>query len=112
MASITPDGRARTILSSLFHEHRNRPAITPGITACGMGRKLVRRSRLCPFQPVRGEADFGMNYTLVTTAWQDFQIKAAYRHYDYNKHTPVHTFTPVQGDAAAPASEEENTPSV
>ena len=41
-----------------------------------------------------------MNYTLVTLPWKNFQVKAAYRHYDYNNNTPVHTFTPTQGDSA------------
>jgi len=45
-----------------------------------------------------------MNYTLVTLPWKSFQIKAAYRHYDYNNNTPVHTFTPTEGDVGAPTS--------
>jgi len=43
-----------------------------------------------------------MNYTLVTLPWKAFQIKAAYRHYDYNNNTSVHTFTPTEGDVGAP----------
>jgi hypothetical protein len=50
-----------------------------------------------------------MNYNLVTTAWKDIQFKVSYRQYDYNNNIPVFTFTPVEGDAAAPASA-ENTP--
>jgi len=87
------------------------PAITPGITACGDGTQACTSLTALPVPSLSGaKQTLAMNYTLVTTAWQDFQIKAAYRHYDYNNNTPVHTFTPVQGDAAAPASEEENTP--
>jgi MtrB/PioB family decaheme-associated outer membrane protein len=52
-----------------------------------------------------------MNYTLVSLPWKNFQIKASYRHYDYNNNTPVRTFTPVEGDSAAPVVPgEENTP--
>lgn len=43
-----------------------------------------------------------MNYTLIATPAEAFQIKAAYRHYDYNNDTPVLTLTPVQGDFGAP----------
>jgi MtrB/PioB family decaheme-associated outer membrane protein len=45
-----------------------------------------------------------MNYTLVATPAKKFQIKAGYRHYDYNNDTPVLEFTPVQGDVGAPGS--------
>ena len=43
-----------------------------------------------------------MNYTLVATPVKKFQVKAIYRHYDYNNNTPVLEFTPVQGDKSAP----------
>ncbi|MGH9603705.1 MAG: MtrB/PioB family outer membrane beta-barrel protein, partial [Terriglobales bacterium] len=45
-----------------------------------------------------------MNYTLVTKPVKKVQIKAGYRHYDYNNDTPVLDFTPVQGDTGAPGS--------
>jgi hypothetical protein len=45
-----------------------------------------------------------MNYTFVTLPWKQFQIKAQYRHYDYNNNTPVHTFTPVEGDVFTPSA--------
>lgn len=44
-----------------------------------------------------------MNFTLVTTAWKSVEGKVSYRHYDYNNNTPVHTFTPVEGDASSPS---------
>jgi hypothetical protein len=50
-----------------------------------------------------------MNYTLVTTAWKNIQVKAGYRQYDYNNNTRVLDLTPIQGDAAAPGAE-QNTP--
>jgi hypothetical protein len=51
-----------------------------------------------------------MNFTLVSLPWKNFQIKAGYRHYDYNNNTPIHTFTPTEGDASNPGSGDENTP--
>jgi MtrB/PioB family decaheme-associated outer membrane protein len=47
-----------------------------------------------------------MNYNLVTTPWKNFQFKAGYRYYDYSNDTPVHTFTPTEGDAAGPGTAE------
>jgi MtrB/PioB family decaheme-associated outer membrane protein len=43
-----------------------------------------------------------MNYTLVTTAWRNVQLKAGYRQFDYNNNTPERAFTPVEGDSANP----------
>jgi hypothetical protein len=51
-----------------------------------------------------------MNFTLLSLPWKKFQVKAGYRHYDYNNDTPVRTFTPVEGDASSPGDGEENTP--
>ena len=51
-----------------------------------------------------------MNYTLSTATWKNTSLKVNYRQYDYNDNTPVHAFTPVQGDAAAPGAATENTP--
>jgi hypothetical protein len=80
------------------------------INTCGDGTQACTSLAALPVPGLSGKKQtLAMNYTLVTTAWQDFQIKAAYRHYDYNNNTPVHSFTPVQGDAAAPTSQ-ENTP--
>lgn len=54
-----------------------------------------------------------MNYTLIVSPARKFQIKAGYRQYDYNNHTPVLTLTPVEGDfgtgvAAAPQAADDN----
>ncbi|HSC77652.1 MAG TPA: MtrB/PioB family outer membrane beta-barrel protein [Candidatus Acidoferrales bacterium] len=43
-----------------------------------------------------------MNYTLVASPVKNVQLKAAYRHYDYDNNTPILLFTPVQGDFGAP----------
>lgn len=52
-----------------------------------------------------------MNYTLVSNPWKDLQLKANYRHYDYNDNTPIFdTWTPAQGDVGVPAGFDDNTP--
>jgi len=75
----------------------------PALTGCQDGAGGVQPCTAPPaaVPSLRGDKQtLAMNYTLVTLPWKSFQIKAAYRHYDYNNNTPVHTFTPTQGDAA------------
>ena len=83
------------------------------ITGCGgtVGALCTTTASL-PSSSLEGSKQtLAMNYTLVTLPWKSVQIKAGYRHYDYNNNTPVRTFTPVQGDAAAPdTGGEDNTP--
>jgi MtrB/PioB family decaheme-associated outer membrane protein len=43
-----------------------------------------------------------MNYKLIENVGKKFEIKAGYRHYDYNNGTPELNFTPVEGDISAP----------
>ncbi|HKR83279.1 MAG TPA: MtrB/PioB family outer membrane beta-barrel protein, partial [Terriglobales bacterium] len=50
-----------------------------------------------------------MSYKLIETISKKFEIKAGYRHYDYNNNTRVLSLTPVEGDAGLPGAE-ENTP--
>jgi MtrB/PioB family decaheme-associated outer membrane protein len=50
-----------------------------------------------------------MSYKLIETISKKFEIKAGYRHYDYNNNTRVLSLTPVEGDSGLPAAE-ENTP--
>jgi MtrB/PioB family decaheme-associated outer membrane protein len=70
--------------------------------SCGSGTQACTSLAALPVSSLSGDKQtLAMNYTLVTTAWKDFELKASYRHYDYNNNTPVHTFTPVEGDAAA-----------
>jgi len=90
------------------------PYTTNGaITGCGgtAGASCVTTASL-PLSSLDGSKQtLAMNYTLVTLPWKMFQVKATYRHYDYNNNTPVHTFTPTEGDAAAPVVPGvENTP--
>jgi MtrB/PioB family decaheme-associated outer membrane protein len=71
-----------------------------------------------PAANLNGEKQtLAMNFTLIETINKKFEIKAGYRHYDYNNNTRILDFTPVQGDFQAPAPSpnppfgtEENTP--
>ena len=76
------------------------------ITGCGgtAGASCSTTASLPATSLEGNKQTLAMNYTLVSLPWKSFQIKAGYRHYDYNNNTPVHTFTPTEGDAASPAS--------
>jgi MtrB/PioB family decaheme-associated outer membrane protein len=81
------------------------------ITGCGPppGASCTTTASL-PASSLEGsKQSLAMNFTLVSLPWKSFQIKAGYRHYDYNNNTPIHTFTPTEGDASGPGSS-ENTP--
>ena len=80
------------------------------ITGCGgvTGASCTTTASL-PAPSLAGSKQIlAMNYTLVTLPWKEFQIKATYRHYDYNNNTPIRAFTPVEGDAAAPTTDTNN----
>jgi MtrB/PioB family decaheme-associated outer membrane protein len=80
------------------------------ITTCGDGTQACNSLAVLPAANLGGDAQtLAMNYTISTASWKNVTLKANYRQYDYNDNTPVHTFTPVQGDAAAPA-DGDNTP--
>ncbi|HUA13821.1 MAG TPA: MtrB/PioB family decaheme-associated outer membrane protein [Verrucomicrobiae bacterium] len=53
-----------------------------------------------------------MNYRLLRSFGKKFDLKAGYRQYDYDNHTPVLNLTPVEGDIAAPnlTAPAQNTP--
>jgi MtrB/PioB family decaheme-associated outer membrane protein len=81
------------------------------INTCGTGAAQACSSlAVLPASSLNGDKQtLAMNYTLVSTAWKNVQLKAGYRQYDYNNNTAVFTFTPIEGDAAAPGSA-QNTP--
>jgi MtrB/PioB family decaheme-associated outer membrane protein len=81
------------------------------INTCGTGGAQPCTSlAVLPAASLSGDKQtLAMNYTLVTTAWKSLQLKAMYRQYDYNNNTPIFNLTPVEGDAAAPGSE-QSTP--
>jgi len=85
--------------------------INTAINTCGTGTQACNSLAVLPAPSLSGEKQtLAMNYNLVTTAWKSFEIKTSYRQYDYNNNTPVLNFTPVEGDAAAPAAATANTP--
>jgi hypothetical protein len=74
---------------------------------------LEAQTAALPASSLHGEKQtLAMNYKLIKRLGKNFDIKAAYRQYDYNNNTQVLSFTPVQGDFAAAnlTSPEENTP--
>jgi len=75
------------------------------INTCGTGTQACDSLAVLPEANLRGELQtLAMNYTVSTVTWRNLGFKANYRQYDYNDNTPVATFTPVQGDAAAPTT--------
>ncbi len=73
------------------------------INTCGNGKQACSSLGVLPAPSLNGSKQtLAMNYTLVTLPWKKFQIKAAYRHYDYNNNTAVHPFTPAAGDVGVP----------
>ena len=80
------------------------------ITGCGNGAGGTQSCTSAPSAAPSLHGDkqtLAMNYTIVTLPWKSFELKAGYRHYDYNNNTPVHLcpacFTPVEGDVGAPS---------
>src|SRR6185503_1064607 len=74
---------------------------------------LLAETGPLPATSLQGEKQtLAMNYKLIKALGKKFDIKAAYRQYDYNNNTRVLSFTPVQGDIAAANVDEpeENTP--
>ena len=82
------------------------------ITGCGgtPGASCTTTASLPASRLGGNKQTLAMNFTLVSLPWKHFQIKAGYRHFDYNNNTPVRTFTPTEGDASNPGSGDENTP--
>ena len=130
-ASLYPDNKAQylsfagaTDLTKYLHFtasitpgwlRQNEPflpyTINTAINTCGTGTQACNSLSVLPAASLGGDkSTLAMNYTLVTTAWKKFEFKTNYRQYDYNNNTPVFSFTPVEGDAAAPTAPNENTP--
>ena len=80
------------------------------INTCGDGTQACTSLAALPESNLHGDVQtLAMNYTVVSQIWKNLELKANYRHYDYNNNTRVLTFTPVQGDVNSP-SDQENTP--
>ena len=81
------------------------------IATCGNGTQACNTTAVLPASNLAGDAQtLAMNYNLTTSSWKNITFKANYRQYDYNDNTPINTYTPVQGDSAAPAAGLTNTP--
>jgi MtrB/PioB family decaheme-associated outer membrane protein len=83
------------------------------INTCGpTGNQACTSLAALPERSLHGDTQtLAMNYTLMSTVWKNVELKANYRHYDYNDNTSVFTFTPAQGDASDPdPSGHQNTP--
>lgn len=77
------------------------------INTCGSGAQPCNSTSVLPeSSPSASNQTLAMNYNLVTTVWKNIQFKVSYRQFDDHDNTPVFTFTPVEGDAAAPTSAE------
>ena len=114
-ANLTRYLRLQAIISPgwLRQDERFLPyTINEGITGCGeVPEASCTTTASLPAENLGGSKQtLAMNFTLISLPWKKFQVKAGYRHYDYNNDTPVHTFTPVEGDASSPGDGEENTP--
>jgi hypothetical protein len=85
--------------------------INATINTCGAaGNQPCNSTTALPAPSLSGaKTTLAMNYTLVTTAWKAFELKANFRDYDYINNTPVLNLTPVAGDASPPSSD-QNTP--
>jgi 3D (Asp-Asp-Asp) domain-containing protein len=78
---------------------------------CGTGTQACDSLAALPATNLGGDTQtLAMNYTISTATWKNASFKVNYRQYDYNDNTPVRAFTPVQGDAAAPAAATDNLP--
>jgi MtrB/PioB family decaheme-associated outer membrane protein len=113
-ANLTRYLRLQAIVSPgwLRQDERFLPyTINEGITGCGeVPEASCTTTASLPAENLEGKQTLAMNFTLISLPWKKFQVKAGYRHYDYNNNTPVRRFTPVQGDASSPGDGEENTP--
>ena len=89
------------------------PYTTNGaINTCGTGTQPCSSLSVLPVSSLGGEKQtLAMNYTLVTLPWKNVQVKATYRHYDYNNNTPIRDFTPIEGDvfSGTTTPDEEDT---
>jgi MtrB/PioB family decaheme-associated outer membrane protein len=96
MASINPGWLSQ---NDLFIPYTSNGAIN----TCGDGTQACSSLAVLPAPSLDGSKQtLAMNYTLVTLPWKKIQVKAAYRHYDYNNNTRQHEFTPAQGDVGVP----------
>jgi len=82
------------------------------INTCGNGTQACTSLAVLPEASLGGDVQtLAMNYTVSTSTWKNLAAKVNYRYYDWSDNTSsTFLFTPVQGDASAPASADSHTP--
>ena len=100
-ASITPGWRRQ---NQAFLPYTTNTAIN----TCGDGTQACTSLSVLPERGLHGDVQtLAMNYVLTSKVWKNVQLKANYRHYDYNDNTGSGVpFTPVQGDVGSPTPNE------
>lgn len=100
MASITPGWLTQ---NDAFLPYTTNTAITP----CGAGPNPSGPCTSLSVLPApslqASKKTLAMNYVFVSNPLKNVELKAGYRHYNYQNDTPILNFTPVQGDFSAPA---------
>jgi len=82
------------------------------INTCGNGTQACNSLAVLPAANLGGDVQtLAMNYNVSTSTWKNLAAKVNYRYYDWSDNTnSTFLFTPVQGDASAPASADSHTP--
>jgi hypothetical protein len=111
MASVSP-GWLRQ--NDAFLPYTTNTALTGCFNAVGEVGAQAPVPQACTAPPavvpsLHGDKQtLALNGTLVSLPWKRFQIKAAYRQYDYNNNSPVNTFSPTEGDVGNNPGAEDN----
>jgi len=82
------------------------------INTCGTGTQACTSLAVLPAANLGGDVQtLAMNYNVSTATWKNLAAKVNYRYYDWSDNTnSTFLFTPVQGDASAPAPADSHTP--
>ena len=82
------------------------------INTCGTGTQACTSLAVLPEANLGGDVQtLAMNYNVSTATWKNLAAKVNYRYYDWSDNTnSTFLFTPVQGDASAPAGPVSHTP--
>jgi len=82
------------------------------INTCGTGTQACTSLAVLPEANLGGDVQtLAMNYNISTVTWKNLAAKVNYRYYDWSDNTnSTFLFTPVQGDASAPAAPDSHTP--
>jgi len=109
---LYPDNNAQYLnlaaAFDLFKHARLMTSITPGwlrqndpFVPYTTNTALLPLTTSLPSNSLHGEKQtLAMNWTFVTDLFKNFEVKAQYRHYDYNNNTDARVLNPVMGDIA------------